>query len=162
MRLKKSRAKGGPSMLRPIRVWAIMGTMLVPISVHAAAQSTPEGQLIVVFDTSIAATYFDPAETAGLQTPFVFLYALHDALLKPLPGNDMAPCLAESWTESPDGLVYEFKLRQGVTFHNGVPFTAEDVHFSFLRYKGTSAKLLHERVKMVEVIAPHHLRFVLQ
>jgi hypothetical protein len=57
-------------MLRPIRVWAIMGTILVPISVHAAAQSTPEGQLIVVFDTSIAATYFDPAETAGLQTPF--------------------------------------------------------------------------------------------
>ena len=38
---------------------------------------------------------------------------MHDALIKPLPGNDMAPCLAESWTESPDGLVYEFKLREG-------------------------------------------------
>ena len=48
---------------------------------------------------------------------------------------DMAPSLAESWTESPDGLVYEFKLREGLTFHNGDPFTGEDVQFSFLRYK---------------------------
>ena len=148
-------------MFQPMRVWAIVATLLALLGVHAAAQSTPEGQLIIAFDTSIAATYFDPAETPGIQTPFVFLYALHDALVKPLPGNDMAPCLAESWTESPDGLVYEFKLREGVTFHNGAPFTAEDVQFSFLRYKGTSAKLLHERVKAVEVIDVHRLRFVL-
>jgi peptide/nickel transport system substrate-binding protein len=148
-------------MLQDIRVWAIMGTVLALISVHAAAQSPPQRQLIMAFDTSIAATYFDSAETAGLQTPFVFLYALHDALVKPLPGNDQAPSLAESWTESPDGLVYEFKLRQGLTFHNGDPFSAEDVPFSFLRYKGTSAKLLHERVKAVEVIEAHRLRFVL-
>jgi peptide/nickel transport system substrate-binding protein len=72
----------------------------------------------------------------------VFLYALHDALIKPLPGNTMAPCLAESWTESPDGLVYEFTLRPGLQFHNGDAFTAEDVKFSFERYRGTSAKLL--------------------
>jgi peptide/nickel transport system substrate-binding protein len=91
----------------------------------------------------------------------VFLYALHDALIKPLPGNDMAPCLAESWMESPDGLVYEFKLREGLQFHNGDPFTAEDVNFSFQRYKGASAKLLHDRVKAVEVVDPHRVRFVL-
>src|SRR4029450_4401735 len=47
------------------------------------------------------------------------------------------------------------------TFHNGDPFTAEDVKFSFLRYKGTSAKMLHERVKAVEVIDPQRVRFVL-
>jgi len=85
-------------------------------SAHTAAQSQPEGQLIIAFDTTIAPAYLDPAETSGIATPFVFLYALHDALFKPLPGNDMAPCLAESWTESPDGLVYEFKLREGLTF----------------------------------------------
>jgi peptide/nickel transport system substrate-binding protein len=48
-----------------------------------------------------------------------------------------------------------------VTFHNGDPFTAADVQFSFQRYKGTSAALLHERVKAVEVIDPHRVRFVL-
>jgi peptide/nickel transport system substrate-binding protein len=131
-------------------------------SVRTAASNQPEGQLVIAFDTTIAPVYLDPAETSGIATPFVFLYALHDALFKPLPGNDMAPCLAESWTESPDGLVYEFKLREGLIFHNGAPFTAEDVKFSFLRYKGNSAKLLHEKVKVVEVVETHRLRFVLQ
>src|SRR5216683_1144527 len=128
---------------------------------EVAAQAQSDGQLTVAFDVSIALTFLDPAETPGIGVPFVFLYALHDALMKPLPGNDMAPCLAESWTESADGLVYEFKLREGLTFHNGDPFTAEDVKFSFLRYKGTSAKLLHDKVKAVEVLEAHRLRFVL-
>jgi peptide/nickel transport system substrate-binding protein len=120
-------------------VWLIVGIAVMLGSVRTAAPSQPEGQLVIAFDTTIAPVYLDPAETSGIATPFVFLYALHDALFKPLPGDDMAPCLAESWTESPDGLVYEFKLREGLTFHNGTPFTAEDVKFSFFRYKGNSA-----------------------
>jgi peptide/nickel transport system substrate-binding protein len=128
---------------------------------QVAAQSQPDGQLTIAFDASIAPTFLDPAETPGIGTPFVFLYALHDALIKPLPGNDMAPCLAESWKESPDGLVYEFKLREGLKFHNGDPFTAEDVKFSFLRYRGASAKLLHDRVKSVDILDPYRIRFVL-
>jgi len=127
----------------------------------AGAQSQSDAQLTIAFDASIAPTFLDPAETSGLSTPFVFLYALHDALVKPLPGNNMTPCLAESWKESPDGLVYEFKLREGLKFHNGDPFTAEDVKFSFDRYRGVSAKLLHERVKAVEIVDPHRVRFVL-
>src|SRR5712691_11689843 len=86
--------------------WPI-GAQLGLLSERAAAQGQPEGQLTIAFDASIAPTFLDPAETAGIATPFVFLYALHDALIKPLPGNDMAPCLAESWRESPDGLSYE-------------------------------------------------------
>jgi peptide/nickel transport system substrate-binding protein len=127
----------------------------------AAAQGQPEGQLTVAFDASIAPTFLDPAETPGIGTPFVFLYAMHDALAKPLPGNDMAPCLAESWKESPDGLAYEFKLRPNLKFHNGDPFTAEDVKFTFHRYKGAAAKLLHDRVKSVDVLDPLRIRFVL-
>ena len=125
------------------------------------AQGQPEGQLTIAFDASIASSFLDPAETSGLGTPFVFLYALHDALIKPLPGNDMAPCLAESWRESPDGLVYEFKLREGLKFHNGDPLTAEDVKFSFQRYRGVSAKLLHERVRSVDIVDPYRVRFAL-
>ena len=128
---------------------------------EVAAQAQPDGQLTVAFDVSIALTFLDPAETSGIGVPFVFLYALHDALMKPLPGNDMAPCLAESWKESADGLVYEFKLREGLKFHNGDPFTAEDVKFSFLRYRGAAAKLLHDRVKAVDIVDPYRIRFVL-
>ena len=126
-----------------------------------AAQNPPEGQLTIAFDASIAPTFLDPAETSGIATPFAFLYAMHDALIKPLPGNNMAPCLAESWQESPDGRVVEFKLREGLKFHNGDPFTAEDVKFSFHRYRGTSARQLHDRVKAVEIVDPHRVRFVL-
>ena len=67
------------------------------------------------------------------------LYALHDALVKPMPGQSAAPSLAESWTAAPDGLSYEFVLRKGATFHNGEPVTAEDVKFSFERYRGAAA-----------------------
>src|SRR5262245_44671825 len=146
---------GSAAAAGPMCVW------LASLSECAAAQGQPEGELTIAFDASIAPTFLDPAETPGIGTPFVFLYALHDALIKPLPGNDRAPCLAESWTESADGLVYEFKLREGLSFHNGDPFTAEDVAFSFYRYRGASAKLLHERVKAVDIIGPYLVRFVL-
>lgn len=145
----------------------ILSVMFVAVSILAAlgaevyAQSQPDDQLTIAFDVSIAPSFLDPADTPGIGTPFVFLYAMHDALIKPLPGNDMAPCLAESWKESADGLVYEFKLREGLRFHNGDPFTAEDVKFSFQRYRGASAKMLHERVKAVEIADPHRVRFVL-
>ena len=145
-----------------VRIALALCLLLIALGVEVAAQSQPDGQLTVAFDVSLAPSFLEPAETPGIGTPFVFLYALHDALAKPLPGNDMAPCLAESWRESPDGLTYEFKLREGLRFHNGDSFTAEDVKFSFHRYRGTAAKLLHERVKAVEVVDPHRVRFVLQ
>src|SRR6266436_6610842 len=107
---------------------------------HAAAQ--PSGQMTIGVHVTLAPTWFDPAETPGIITPFMFLYALHDALLKPMPGNPMAPCLAEAWSASEDALTYDFVLRKGVKFHNGEPVTAEDVKFSFERYRGSSAKLL--------------------
>ena len=134
---------------------------LTTLASDAHAQSQPDGQLTIAFDVSLAPSFLEPAETAGIGTPYVFLYALHDALAKPLPGNDMAPCLAESWKESTDGLVYEFKLREGLRFHNGDPFSAEDVKFSFQRYRGNATKILHDRVKAVEVVDTHRVRFVL-
>jgi peptide/nickel transport system substrate-binding protein len=141
----------------------VLGFVLVglPLATETVAQGQPSDQLTIAFDVSIAPTFLEPAETSGIGTPFVFLYALHDALAKPMPGNNMAPCLAESWTESADGLVYEFKLREGLRFHNGDPFTADDVKFSFHRYRGVAARVLHERVKAVEVVDPHRVRFVL-
>src|SRR3989454_7723591 len=95
--------------------------------------------------------------------PFkMVLYAVRDAMVKPMPGNPMALSLAESWTVSKDGLSYEFVLRKGVVFHNSDPFTAEDVKFSFERYKGAAAKLLKEKVVAVVVVDPFRVRFRLK
>jgi peptide/nickel transport system substrate-binding protein len=107
---------------------------------------------------TISPNWFDPGEVVGQLTPFWVLYAMHDALVKPMPGNLATPSLAESWTVSPDGRAYEFRLREGLKFHNGDPFTAEDVKFSFARAKG---KLLHEKVKEVTVVSPARVRFTL-
>ena len=111
---------------------------------------------------SLAPTWFDPAETSGIITPFMVLYALHDAMVRPSPGQPMAPSLAESWSVSPDGLVYEFVLRKGVQFHNGDTVSAEDVKFSFERYRGASAKPLKESVAAVETPEPGRVRIRLK
>ena len=85
---------------------------------------------------SLSPVWFDPAEHTGIITLMKVLYAVHDALVKPMPGNPMAPSLAESWTMSKDGLTLRVRrLRKGVVFHNGDPFTAEDVKFTFERYR---------------------------
>jgi peptide/nickel transport system substrate-binding protein len=136
----------------------ILLTFLAPVPAGAG----PEGQMTLVFNVSTAARWFDPAESEGLITPFLFYFMIHDALVKPLPGNPMAPCLAESWSATADGLTYEFVLRKGVRFHNGDPVAAEDVKFSFERYKGASAKLLKDRVAAVEIVDPHRVRFRLK
>src|SRR5213079_2790360 len=124
---------------------------------EAASQPKPEGEMRWALYVTLSPVWFDPGEVVGQLTPFWVLYAMHDALVKPMPGNLMAPSLAESWTVSADQRVYEFKRREGLRFHNGDPFTAEDVRFSFHRAKGS--KLLHERVREVTVLGPSRVRF---
>jgi peptide/nickel transport system substrate-binding protein len=125
----------------------------------AALKDTPTGQMTWAIHVTLAPSWLDPSETLALATPYMLLYALHDALLKPMPGNPMSPSLATKWSESEDGLTYDFELRQGVTFHNGDPFTAEDVQFSFERYKGASAGELKQKVAAVEIVNAHRVRF---
>jgi peptide/nickel transport system substrate-binding protein len=119
----------------------------------------PEGQLTFAVHISLAPSWFDPAETAGVSMPFLTLYALHDVLVKPMPTTPWGPSLAESWTTSKDGLTYECALRRGVLFHNRDPVTAEDVKFSFGRYRGSGASTLKAPVAAVEVVDPLHVRF---
>jgi peptide/nickel transport system substrate-binding protein len=119
---------------------------LLTIAAAGAAASVPrttiaassQGQLTWAIHVALAPTWFDPADTQAVITPFMVLYALHDAVVKPMPGNMHAPSLAESWSTSEDALSYEFVLREGVRFHNGETVTAEDVKFSFERYRGAS------------------------
>src|SRR3989442_7912631 len=121
-------------MSRPGLSRSLLLAVALFVLVGAPAVAAPEGQLTWAVHVSLAPAWFDPAETAGIITPFMFLYAIHDALVKSMPGNPLAPSLAESWTVSPDQLTYEFVLRRGVKLHNGEPVTAQDVKFSIERY----------------------------
>src|SRR5215510_8912131 len=109
--------------------------------------NTPEGTLTYGVHVTVPSRWLDPADAEGIATPFMVLYALHDALVKPMPGGLYTPCLTESFTQSKDGLTYEFVIRKGVKFHNGEPVTAADVKFSSERYKGAGVRLLREKVR---------------
>src|SRR5712692_1510513 len=139
----------------------VLVVMILAGGVEGAA-AAPEGQMTWGIHISLVPTWFDPAETTGIVTPFMVMYALHDALVKPLPGNPLAPSLAESWTVSADGRAYEFVLRKGTRFHNGDPVTAEDVKFSFERYRGAASKTFKEWVAAVEIPGPTRVRFRLK
>ena len=143
-------------------VLAVAGLALVPTLLGTRAHAAPEGQITWAVHFTIAPAWFDPGEhTIGI-TPLFTYYALHDALVKPMPGKSMAPSLAEAWSVSPDGLSYEFVLRRNVKFHNGDVMTAEDVKFSFDRYRGVAAKMLRDGVAAVEIVDPHRVRFRLK
>jgi peptide/nickel transport system substrate-binding protein len=135
----------------------LAGTVALCGTSAATAQAKPEGEMRFAVYVTIAPAWLDPGEMVTI-TSFWFMYGLHDALVKPMPGNRMAPSLAVSWSESPDKLSHEFTLRKGVKFHNGDPFTAEDVKFSFERAKSV---LLKQKVKEVVIVDPHKVRFVL-
>jgi peptide/nickel transport system substrate-binding protein len=142
------------------RVLSVTFLLLLVGTVPAAA--APEGTLTWGVHITLASRWLDPAETEGIITPFMVLYALHDALVKPMPAGPNTPSLAESWTQSKDGLTYEFVIRKGVKFHNGDPVTAADVKFSFERYRGSGAKILKERVREIQIVDPGRVRFQLK
>src|SRR5881397_2792695 len=136
--------------------------VLALLVIAVPATAAPEGDVTWAVHISLAPTWFDPAETPAVITPFMMLYAMHDALVKPMPGNPMTPSLAESWSLSRDGLVYEFVLRKGVKFHNGDPVTDEDVKFSLERYRGGAASTLKARVAGVDVVDANRVRIRLK
>ena len=146
----------------PASLPLVLASLLIVMLAVTPVTAAPAGQVTWAVHITLAPTWFDPAETPGIITPFMVMYALHDAVAKAMPDNPMSPAIAESWKVSPDSRVYDFVLRKNVTFHDGTPLTAEDVKFSFERYRGTNAKQLKDRVAAVETPGPLHVRFRLK
>src|SRR6266849_1133069 len=159
---KHSLDPGGPPMTARFTCRILLVLVALSLWLAAAAGAQPSGTMTWGVHVTLATRWLDTAEIEADITPFMILYALHDALVKPMPGNLNTPSLAESWTMSRDGRTWEFLLRKGARFHNGEPVTAEDVKFSFERYRGAAAALFKERVREVQVVDPGRVRFHLK
>ncbi len=85
-------------------LWALLaGGCLDPAAAQVKPdQVKPEGEMRWALYVTLSPVWFDPGEVVGVLTPFWVLYAMHDALVKPMPGNLLTPSLAESWTVSAD------------------------------------------------------------
>ena len=151
-------------MRRLIGVLVVIALMTGLAAVGSAqpAGSAAAGQMTWAVHFTLAPRWLDPAESEGSITPFLTLYAVHDAMLKPMPSGPSASSLAESWTVSPNGLVYDFTLRANARFHNGERVTTEDVKFSFERYRGANAATFKERVQEVRVLDARRVQFHLK
>ena len=147
--------------LQRIRIASRLAALLLALAVKPVGAAQP-GEAVMAWHVTLAPSWFDPSTAPPQITPFGMLYAIHDAMVRPLPGSKMGPSLAESWRESADGLTYEFKLRPNLKFHNGDPVTTEDVKFSYERYKGAGAKELAARVRSVDIVDPLTIRFQLR
>src|SRR3981081_1844028 len=152
---------GGSAAIGRRNVLLAAAVGLVTSSPRFAGAASPD-RLTWGIHVSVAPTWFEPAEASVIITPFMVFYALHDAMVKPMPGQALAPSLAESWAAAEDGRSYDFVLRAGAKFHNGEPVTAEDVKFSFERYRGPAPDLLQQRVAAIETPDARHVRFQLK
>ena len=130
-----------------------------PNAAPATGQPQPKGQFNYVWHTTISPAWFDPQENPPQITPYNFAYALHDALVKHMPGQPFAPSLAESYEVAPDFKSATFKLRQGIKFHSGDPVTPEDVQFTFQQYRGANAKILHDKTASIDIVDNRTVRF---
>jgi peptide/nickel transport system substrate-binding protein len=144
--------------------WKCIGMILILAGVLVfgsplISKAAPEGTLKMAIHWGLSADWLDPAYSTHSTSAFLIMYMIHDALIKAMPNKTYGASLAESWTVSPDTRVYEFKLRKGVKFHNGDLMTADDVIFSFKRYKGTAAKTFNDRIEKMEAVNPHLVRF---
>ena len=145
-----------------VRITILVLTLAMLAAGRPAAAAPPDGTLAIGVHVTLVSRWLDPGETEALITPFMVLYLLHDALVKPMPDGIMTPSLAESWTLAKDNVTYEFVLRKNAKFHNGDPVTAEDVKFTFERYKGSGAKVLKDAVKEIQTPAPNRVRIILK
>lgn len=150
------------------RAWAQVAKPPGPDFQLKAAEPNPKSGGTLRYAVHSAPTHFDIHQSGtvanmGAQGP------MYDNLIRrdPRDGQSIIPDLAYKWDIAPDGKTYTFHLRQGVKFHDGADFTAEDVHATFSRIiwppKGITMprQPLFAAVSDIKIIDPHTIAFQL-
>src|SRR5438552_15747193 len=114
-----------------MRVLGVILTLVlvVVLAPGLAVAVPPDGTMAIGVLVTLVSRWLDPGETEALITQFMVLYALYDALVKPMPGNISSPILAESWSVSKDGITFVFILIRYAKFHKGDHVTDMAVMF---------------------------------
>jgi ABC-type transport system substrate-binding protein len=155
--------------MRNGRVWLIVVTLGLGLVVPAFAQ--PAGTLVVGLVAE--PVNLDPAQVTDLNSNRVGRRIVETLVTFPEEKTEVVPGLAESWTISKDGLQYTFKLRKGITFHDGTSFNAASVKFSIERQinpdhpanklgKYPFANYFFGNVKAVEPLSDDRVAFLLK
>ena len=159
------------------RIGRITRRIAAPVAALAIAAPAVAEEVVIAVATE--PTSLDPLFQALGSNHELAKHAFN-SLVEPGPKYELEPGLAESWGPTDDPLVWEFKLRKGVKFHNGEPFTAHDVAFTYERapnvpnapstYKRRTAKVagsvaiddhtLHVRTKTPYPLLPNSLASV--
>jgi peptide/nickel transport system substrate-binding protein len=125
------------------------GALAMGVSLTAASAilnkveaATPKkgGRLRVGLTGGATTDVLDPGQILDLYMIHLQFGQLRNSLTEVAPDGQLAPELAQSWEASPDAKIWNFKLQQGVEFHNGKSFTSEDVVASLNHHLGEDSK----------------------
>ncbi|WP_421925752.1 ABC transporter substrate-binding protein [Neoaquamicrobium sediminum] len=137
----------------------LLKSVLVATALALATSSAAIAQRTdIVIGMVLEPPHLDPTAGAAAAIKEVGYANIFEGLTRIGPDGAVQPGLAESWEISDDGKVYTFKLRTGVTFHDGADFSADDVKFSIDRAMAEDSvnpqKGLYSAIEKVEVVDP--------
>src|SRR5256885_4827186 len=122
------------SLARSVTIALLLSLALTgPAAAPEARADAPAGTMTWGLHVTLVSKWLDPADTEAFINPFMVLYAVHDALVKPMPAGDNTPSPAQAWTTSKDRLTHEVVLRKKAKVHNRDPVTADHLKFSLHR-----------------------------
>lgn len=137
-----------------VAVGAGIGLAAVP-----AARAADSEAVFALDPGEAGAPNLDPIRAAFLNTVAFLVY---DRLISRDQDQTYHPHLAESWETSADGLLWTFKLRKGVRFHDGEAFNAATISWWVSKYKGTANENMTDAIDRVEAVDEHTVRFVMK
>ncbi|WP_439529670.1 ABC transporter substrate-binding protein [Pannonibacter sp.] len=154
--------------MRHSRGTSLRALALASLSVVALLGAAPveAAKTSVTLGVRLEPPHLDPTAGAAAAIDEVVFINLFEGLTQVDRDGTVKPVLAESWTISDDGKTYTFRLRDGVKFHDGTDFNAEDVKFSLERGKAADSanaqKAKFEQIETVEVVSPTEVKVTLK
>jgi len=119
---------------RPRWLLAVALAAMLPLGAHAAAGGA------ITIGIPLEPPNLDPSATSAEATHDVLYANVFEGLTRIAEDGHVVAALARDWTVSDDGLRYRFRLRAGVRFHDGTPFSAADVRFSLDRARAADSR----------------------